>query len=70
MTSIIHFSFFLVKPIIQGVLAVEFLKDLWNYIRRGKRYWLVPILVSLLVFGAFITLAGQPVVAPFIYALF
>tara|TARA_B100000686_G_C16741625_1_gene946937 strand:+ start:1013 stop:1162 length:150 start_codon:yes stop_codon:yes gene_type:complete len=49
---------------------VELLKDLWNYVRKGRRYWLIPVIGSLLVLGALITLAAQPVAAPFIYALF
>tara|TARA_B100000686_G_scaffold353432_1_gene459021 strand:- start:454 stop:603 length:150 start_codon:yes stop_codon:yes gene_type:complete len=49
---------------------MELLKDLWNYIRKGKRYWLMPIIIALLVLGVFITMAAQPVMAPFIYALF
>ena len=49
---------------------MEFLKDLWNYICKGKRYWLMPIIAALVVLGIFITLAAQPVAAPFIYALF
>ncbi len=49
---------------------MEFLKDLWGFLRRRKKFWLGPIIVSLLAFGALIALAGGTAIAPFIYTLF
>jgi len=49
---------------------VDFLKDFWGYLRVRKKYWLLPILVTLLVFGALIVLTGGSAIAPFIYTLF
>ena len=37
---------------------------------RGKRWWLVPMIVVLLGMGVFIVLAQSSVIAPFIYTLF
>ena len=46
-----------------------FLAELWNFIRRRKKWWLIPILVALFAFAALIFLSGTGV-APFIYTLF
>ncbi|MDH7501717.1 MAG: DUF5989 family protein [Verrucomicrobiota bacterium] len=45
------------------------LKDLWGYLRENKKWWLLPIIVMLLVFGLLLFLSGT-VLAPFIYTLF
>ncbi|MGC8988912.1 MAG: DUF5989 family protein [Verrucomicrobiia bacterium] len=45
------------------------LKDLWGYLRENKKWWLLPIIVMLLVFGLLVFLSGT-VLAPFIYTLF
>ena len=49
---------------------LELLKDLWGFMRVRKKFWLAPIILSLLLLGALMFFAGQvPAVAPFIYAL-
>ncbi len=45
------------------------LADLWHFLRDNKKWWLLPILVVLLLFGLLIGLAGTAA-APFIYTLF
>lgn len=45
------------------------LSDLWGYLRENKKWWLLPVLVMLLVFGLLVFLSGT-VLAPFIYTLF
>ena len=47
-------------------IVVEF----WQFIRVRKKYWLVPIILMLLVFGTLVMLSEGSAVAPFIYALF
>ena len=47
-------------------LIVEF----WEFLKLRKRYWLLPIVVVLLVFGALIVFTESSAIAPFIYALF
>jgi hypothetical protein len=47
-----------------------FLKDLWAFLRHRKKFWLLPLIVILLLFGALIALAGGSALAPFIYTLF
>lgn len=44
-------------------------RELWEFVRVTKKWWLVPIVVVLLMLGALLLLAGTPV-APFIYTLF
>ena len=45
------------------------LPEFWSFIRHNKKWWLVPILTTLLLFGVLIFLSGTGV-APFIYTLF
>ncbi len=45
------------------------LREFWGFLRQNKKWWLLPILILLLVFGALILLAGTGL-APFIYTLF
>jgi len=45
------------------------LRDLWGFLRENKKWWLLPILIVLLVFGLFVVLSGTGL-APFIYTLF
>jgi hypothetical protein len=45
------------------------LSELWGFLRENKKWWLLPILVVLLLFGLLIFLSGTGV-APFIYTLF
>lgn len=49
---------------------VDFLLELWSFVRIRKKYWLLPIIVMLAVFGGLIILAKGSAVAPFIYTLF
>ena len=49
---------------------MDFLKDLWGFLRVRKKFWLLPILLFLLLFGVLIVMTGGSAIAPFIYALF
>jgi len=49
---------------------MSFLAELWEFIRTRKKFWLLPIIVLMLVFGGLIVLTKGSAVAPFIYALF
>lgn len=46
-----------------------FFSELWGYLRQNKKWWLVPILIVLLLFGV-LTLLSSTGLAPFIYTLF
>ena len=49
---------------------LEFVKDLWSFMRDRKKYWLAPIMIVMILLGALIVLAQGSAVAPFIYTLF
>jgi len=49
---------------------VEFLKDLWGFLSQRKKFWLLPVILVLLVFGAAMVLTSGSAIAPFIYTLF
>jgi len=49
---------------------MEFLKDLWSFLKVRKKFWLLPIIIVLLLFGVLIVLTSGSAIAPFIYTLF
>ena len=49
---------------------MDFLKDLWGFLKDRKKFWLLPIILFMLLFGVLIVLTGGSAIAPFIYALF
>ena len=53
-----------------GKLMGEFVMELWAFMKERKEFWLLPILVMPLLFGALIVLTQGSAVAPFIYTLF
>ena len=48
----------------------ELLNDIWEFLRIRKKYWLAPLIITLLLMGALIVLTQGSVVAPFIYSIF
>jgi Family of unknown function (DUF5989) len=48
---------------------VGFFAELWDFLRHNKKWWLLPILVTFLLFAVFLMLAHSAA-APFIYTLF
>ena len=49
---------------------VEFLQELWAFLRTRKKFWLLPLIIILLLLGILIVFAGGTALAPFIYTLF
>lgn len=49
---------------------MEFLKELWDFLRVRKKLWLAPIIFVMLIIGGLLILAQGSVVAPFVYTLF
>ena len=49
---------------------IEFLKEFSDFLKVRKKYWLLPILIILLLFGVLIVLSQGTAVAPFIYTIF
>jgi len=46
------------------------ISEFWEFLKFRKKYWLLPILLVLTLFGALIVFTESSAVAPFIYALF
>lgn len=49
---------------------MEFIKELWKFLRMRKKLWMAPLILVLILFGGLLILAQGSVVAPFIYTLF
>ena len=49
---------------------MDFLKDLWKFMKERKKFWLAPIIIVFLILGLLIVFGGGSAVAPFIYTLF
>jgi hypothetical protein len=49
---------------------MAFLRELWAFLKVRKKFWLLPIVLMMVVFGGLILIAQGSAVAPFIYALF
>ena len=47
-----------------------FLAELWAFLRIRKKFWLLPILIVMVVFGGLVVLSQGSAVAPFIYTIF
>jgi len=49
---------------------MEFLKEMWAFLRVRKKVWLAPVILLLVLIGVLLLVAQGSVLAPFIYALF
>lgn len=49
---------------------MEFLKELWAFLRIRKKLWLAPIIIAMVALGGLLILAQGSVIAPFIYTIF
>lgn len=49
---------------------MSFLKEFLAFLRVRKKFWLLPIMAAMLIFGSLLVLAQGSAVAPFIYTLF
>ncbi len=49
---------------------MNFLFEFWNFIKIRKKFWLLPILVTLLLLGGLLVLTQGSAISPFIYTLF
>ena len=48
----------------------ELIKDIWDFMKVRKKYWLAPLIITILLMGALIVFTQGSVVAPFIYSIF
>jgi hypothetical protein len=58
------------QPKQENTRMMSILRELWAFMRVRKKWWLGPILVTMLLLSALIVLTQGSAVAPFIYALF
>ncbi len=49
---------------------LDLLKDLWEFMKVRKKFWLAPLIIVMLLLGALLVLTEGSAVAPFIYTLF
>ena len=49
---------------------MDFVKEFWEFLKVRKKYWLLPILLVLVLFGGLIVLSQGSAIAPFIYTIF
>ena len=49
---------------------MSFIVEFWDFMRVRKKFWLMPILILLIVFGGLIILAEGSAIAPFLYTIF
>ena len=49
---------------------MQVIREVWQFMRHNRRYWLAPIVVVLLLVGLLLIVAKSSVIAPFIYTLF
>jgi Family of unknown function (DUF5989) len=50
--------------------SMSFLFELWKFMRVRKKYWLMPIMFVMIIFGGLVVLTKGSVIAPMIYTLF
>jgi len=48
----------------------DFVIELWMFMRERKKFWLLPIIIVLMLFGGLVVMTQGTVIAPFIYTLF
>tara|TARA_B100001057_G_scaffold483694_1_gene560805 strand:- start:1555 stop:1704 length:150 start_codon:yes stop_codon:yes gene_type:complete len=49
---------------------MDFIKEFFEFLKVRKKYWLLPIIITLVIFGGIIVLSQGTAVAPFIYTIF
>ena len=49
---------------------LDLTKDIWDFLKVRKKYWLAPLIITILFMGALIVFTQGSVVAPFIYSIF
>ena len=50
--------------------VLDLLKDVWDFLRVRKKYWLAPLIITIVLMGALLVFTQGSVVAPFIYSIF
>jgi len=48
----------------------DLLNDVWDFLKVRKKYWLAPLIITIVMMGALLVFTQGSVVAPFIYSIF
>ena len=48
----------------------ELIQDIWDFLKVRKKYWLAPLIITIVIMGALIVITQGSVVATFIYSIF
>lgn len=49
---------------------IDFIKEFWEFFKVRKKFWLLPIIILLVLFGGILILSQGSAIAPFIYTIF
>ena len=49
---------------------IELIKDIWEFLKVRKKYWLAPLIITIVLMGSLIVFTQGSVLAPFIYSIF
>jgi hypothetical protein len=49
---------------------MDFIRELWAFMKVRKKFWLLPVIIMMAVFGGLVVLSQGSAVAPFIYTIF
>ena len=49
---------------------MDFFDDLWGFLKERKKFWLLPVILTLLVIGGLIVMSSGTAIAPFVYTIF
>ncbi|MEB3155846.1 MAG: DUF5989 family protein [Cyanobacteriota bacterium] len=49
---------------------LDLAKDIWDFLKVRKKFWLAPLIITIVLMGALLVLTQGTVVAPFIYSIF
>jgi len=49
---------------------MSFLIEFWSFMRARKKFWMLPIMIMMLLFGGLVVLTQGSAIAPFIYTIF
>ncbi len=51
-------------------LEMNIFREYWEYTKKRKKFWILPIVILLMIFGFSLIISEGTVVAPFIYTIF
>ena len=51
-------------------VLLDLAKDIWDFLKIRKKYWLAPLIITIVLMGALLFFTQGSVIAPFIYSIF